>query len=170
MADAASVQVANLVEAFKRSDRYLTLGLVSAGSLAILSFMPEGTTTTISPVVPGLPPVSKSAASAILLAIAVAAPFLASYSIAHAQRIIAALNTWPDVARAALMYPSIVTTSEHASRFVACFLPMILLGVAYYRDGGRMTGTAAFGFVILVVVPYGGLWGWYLRRPLDETT
>jgi len=99
----------------------------------------------------------------------VAAPYLASFAISHAMRIIGALSEWPEIARAARMYPSIVTTREHGSRFVACFMPMALLAVSYFGEGAEVTRFGLIGFLLLVIVPYGGLWGWYLRQPLDAS-
>jgi hypothetical protein len=163
MADRESILVDNLTEALKRSERYLVIGLIASASLAILALLPGDIAAGVTVPVPGFPQLPRSAATAVLLAVIIGAPFMASFTLSRVLRIADELSSNRPLLDAALTFPCIATTRVHGPRLVVAFGPPVFVFVSLLAEGGGVTSPGITGFVIFIAVPYGSLWWFYLR-------
>ncbi len=67
MVDAEKILIDNLTEALKRSDRYLSLGVVADASVLMLTVLPADAAKSVALPVAGLPLVPRSAAVSLPL-------------------------------------------------------------------------------------------------------
>lgn len=170
MADIDAVLVDNLKEAFRQANRYLTLGLFSSLFIFALSLDPSAFSSSGNVSLPGgIPPLPVRYARIALAVIYWAAPFLADFSLARAERIGSKLQQSNlELLKAAATYPSIITTRVHGPRWIAVLVPPLLIGIA-----GWMTGLFSFngrGLLYLggAVFPYLALFGFRLRRAFGD--
>lgn len=167
MLEAKEVYLSNLTETLRQSQRYMTIGFGASLFFALVVFAASLEVKEVrAPIGPVEVLVSQNTALALSVVVYWVAGLLATFFITRIASIISLLRD-PDLAIAALMYPSVLTTRPYAGRFGACFVPplLVVIGMAGLF-GWELWGWWILGMLFLVS-PYLQL-GWDLRHPIGD--
>jgi hypothetical protein len=130
MTELEKILIENLKESLSKLQTYLIWGIGAALSFLLLSVSNLGTATVAIPLPGALTTVNTTFARLIALAIAWFAGALATYTYERTVRIVSKMKSSPEVVRAILSYPSVVTEIYPGVRLMAAIIPaaFILFG------------------------------------------
>jgi hypothetical protein len=162
MFEETSLLTANLVEAFKQLNQFVTLALVSSVSALALDnhAKPAGPRTKASAapdekvaVVGGFAPMSRDAAQLLFVGICYVAALMGSYSLQSASYIINRLGASSQLVDAACTYSSVVT-GPVGIRVAGAAVPAILAGVVIAKKWWRLREPGLFWMLTIFIGTY----------------
>ena len=149
----SALLVANLLEAFKQLNAYMTVGLVASISAAALERRTTAATDTESvALLGGFPALPRPTAQLLLIGMAFVSGAMASYSAEAAAHIVSKLGPGP-LLDAACTFPS-VATAPIGVPILASALPVVFAGIVMLRKLRTLRETGILLLLILFVAPY----------------
>lgn len=173
MSDVTSMLAANLVEAFKQLNQFVTLGLVTSISALALDYQekpvgrrndPSSTPDEKVAVVGGFAPVSREAAQLLFVGVSYVAALMGSYSLQSASYIVGRLGVSTPMVEAACTYSS-VATGPVGIRVAGAGLPAVFVGLVIGRKWWRLREPGLFWMLAIFVGTYAILGFGVVRVP-----
>jgi hypothetical protein len=153
MSDTDKIFKECLIEALKKINQFVVLGLGTSASALALTLNAAGFDTQKNVTVPGVfVAIDPHAARTVLLAVCIIAGVMASLSAESANLIVRQLEkSSPELLSAVCTYPCFATYVDLPIRYIAALLPLVLSGLAVLIPALHQTP-----------IPWYTLWGWLI--------
>jgi len=152
MIDRTSLLISNLIDAFRQLNQYLALGLVTSISALALDRAPSGQNDSVPPL-QGFVPMTRNAATLVLLGISFVAGLMGSYAAESAAGIVNKLQGSQELLAAACTYSS-VATAPIGIPILAATLPVIFVAFVFCRiwKDLRANSDARYGLLMMLAL------------------